>query len=153
VLWGRDAETAKTINATRQNPAYLPGVTFDTCQLTRRLTRKRRCRARALILAVIPAQTLRTVLDSLKAFVPEGVPIVLCAKGIERSTGKLMSAVVADCLAGNPAAALSGPSFAIDVARGLPTAVTVAADDMALASDLGVVGCRRRRCVAIPATT
>ncbi len=135
VLWGRNAETAEIINATRQNPAYLPDVTFDV-SIDATIDPQTALQGATLILAVIPAQTLRTVLDSLKAFVPQGVPIVLCAKGIERSTGKLMSAVVADCLAGNPAAALSGPSFAIDVACGLPTAVTVAANDMELAADL-----------------
>ena len=135
VLWGRSAGTAETINTTRQNPDYLPGVTFDVA-IEATTDAKTALEGATLILAVVPAQTLRDVLRSLEAFVPEGVPIVLCAKGIERSSGKLMSAVVADCLSGYPAAALSGPSFAIDVARGLPTAVTVAADDMALAAEL-----------------
>ncbi|MCB1435313.1 MAG: NAD(P)H-dependent glycerol-3-phosphate dehydrogenase, partial [Alphaproteobacteria bacterium] len=64
------------------------------------------------------------------------IPVVLCAKGIERSTGKLMSEMATELLPHNPAGALSGPSFATDVAKGLPTAVTVAAHDADLASRL-----------------
>ena len=135
VLWGRSAETVNAINSSRQNPDYLPGVTFDVA-LEATTDAQAALKDATLILAVIPAQTLRDVLESISALAPKSAPIVLCAKGIEGTTGKLMSAVVNDCWPGNPAAALSGPSFAIDVARGLPTAVTVAAEDMSLAADL-----------------
>jgi glycerol-3-phosphate dehydrogenase (NAD(P)+) len=64
---------------------------------------------------------------------PADVPLVLCAKGIERETGALLSSIVAEILPGNPVAVLSGPSFATDVARGLPTAVVVAGrEDLAV---------------------
>jgi glycerol-3-phosphate dehydrogenase (NAD(P)+) len=123
------------VNRHRQNAAYLPGVTFDVpIEAT---TDAHNALANATkLLVVVPAQTLRGVLESMAAFVPKKVPVILCAKGIERGTGKLMSAVVKGCLPDNPVAALSGPSFAIDVARGLPTAVTIAADSIALATDL-----------------
>ena len=137
VLWGRNARTAETINTTLQNPDYLPGVTFDV-PIMATTDAKTALEGATLILAVIPAQTLRSVLQGIGALVPKNAPIVLCAKGIERTTGKLMSAVVDDCLPANPVAALSGPSFAIDVAHGLPTAVTVAAGNMELAADLAV---------------
>jgi glycerol-3-phosphate dehydrogenase (NAD(P)+) len=84
----------------------------------------------------VPAQSLRGVLEAAGEALGTGVPIVLCAKGIERDTGKLMSEVAREILPGNPLAALSGPSFAADLARGLPTAVTVAAHDEALAAEL-----------------
>jgi glycerol-3-phosphate dehydrogenase (NAD(P)+) len=69
----------------------------------------------------------------LRSFMPTGIPLVLCAKGIERNTGKLLSQIAAEILPENPVAVLSGPSFATDVAKGLPTAVTVAAKSEALA--------------------
>jgi glycerol-3-phosphate dehydrogenase (NAD(P)+) len=81
----------------------------------------------------VPAQALRVTLAIAQDKVPKDVPLVLCAKGIERDTGALLSAIVDDILPGNPVAALSGPSFATDVARGLPTAVVVAARQEALA--------------------
>src|SRR5690606_33840230 len=77
--------------------------------------------------------------DDLAGKLAPGVPLVLCAKGIERDTGKLLSAVAAEILPANPVAALSGPSFATDVARGLPTAVTVAARDRSLAGELAAM--------------
>lgn len=135
ILWGRSAATADAINKSRQNPDYLPGVTFDV-PLEATTDAAAALENASLILTVVPAQTLRSVLGEIGALSPKGAPIVLCAKGIERGSGKLMSAVAKDCLPDNPVAALSGPSFAIDVARGLPTAVTVAADSLTLASDL-----------------
>ena len=134
-LWGRSTKTADAINKSLQNPAYLPGVTFDVA-IDATTDAQAALKDATLVLAVIPAQTLRDVLESLRAFVPKDVPIILCAKGIERETGKLMSSVVKDCLPRNPPAALSGPSFATDVALGLPTAVTVAAKDIDIATDL-----------------
>ncbi|TIP81746.1 MAG: NAD(P)H-dependent glycerol-3-phosphate dehydrogenase, partial [Mesorhizobium sp.] len=76
------------------------------------------------------------MLTIAKTDMPSGVPLVLCAKGIERDTGALLSAIVDETLPENPVAALSGPSFATDVARGLPTAVVVAARNEGLAADL-----------------
>ena len=137
MLWGRSAETVNAINKTLQNPDYLPGITFDEA-IKATTDAELALKDATLILAVIPSQMLRGLLDSIGALVPKAAPIVLCAKGIERTTGKLMSAVVNDCLPGNPVATLSGPSFAIDVARGLPTAVTIAANSAVLAADLAV---------------
>lgn len=135
MLLGRSAETVATINQTRQSPGYLPGVTFDKPIFATTDVRMA-LQGASLILAVVPAQTLRAVLGELADFIAPGVPVILCAKGIESGTGKLMSAVLKDCLPHNPAAALSGPSFAADVAKGLPTAVTIAAQDGQLAATL-----------------
>jgi glycerol-3-phosphate dehydrogenase (NAD(P)+) len=135
VLWSRSAEAARDINQQGANQAYLPGIQFDVPVMAT-ANAEEALHGATLILAVTPAQFLREALAGITRHAPANVPIVLCAKGIERNTGKLMSAVLADVLPGNPAAALSGPSFAVDVARGLPTAVTVAADSIDLASDL-----------------
>ncbi|MBN9243857.1 MAG: NAD(P)H-dependent glycerol-3-phosphate dehydrogenase [Mesorhizobium sp.] len=133
-LWARDVETVEAIGR-GENPRYLPGIPIEhgiaaTTDIATALS------GADCVLAVVPAQSLRGVLAEAKAHMPAGVPLVLCAKGIERDTGALLSSIVAEILPGNPVATLSGPSFAADVARGLPTAVVVAATQEALAVDL-----------------
>lgn len=124
-LWARDAATVDAINTDRANPRYLPGVTID--EGVRATTDAAEALAGAgEVLAVVPAQTLRGVLATIGPDMPAGATLVLCAKGIERGTGRLMTEVVAEALPGVATAVLSGPSFATDVARGLPTAVVVA---------------------------
>jgi len=88
------------------------------------------------ILLVVPAQAVRTVSMSLAPLIAAGTPVVVCAKGIEQGTEKFMTEVVAECAPSATPAILSGPSFAADVARGLPTAVTLAATDEKLAAEL-----------------
>jgi glycerol-3-phosphate dehydrogenase (NAD(P)+) len=133
-LWARDAETVAAIGR-GENPRYLPGIVIEsgieaTGDLANALARP------DCVLAVVPAQSLRTVLGEAGPHMPAGAPLVLCAKGIERQTGELLSTIVAEILPENPIAVLSGPSFAADVARGLPTAVVVAAREEALSTDL-----------------
>jgi glycerol-3-phosphate dehydrogenase (NAD(P)+) len=135
LMWARDLTAVETINRRRENPDYLPGVTFDA-SIAASADAAEVMRGAALILAVVPAQSLRAALERLTASIPASVPIVLCAKGIEQKSGKLLSQVSAEFLPHSPIAVLSGPSFALDVARGLPTAVTVAAADEALAADI-----------------
>ncbi|MAW88955.1 MAG: glycerol-3-phosphate dehydrogenase [Phyllobacteriaceae bacterium] len=134
-LWARDAATVAEINNRRTNSRYLPGITLQP-GIAATADAAEALRDAQIVLAVVPAQTLRDALSGLKETIPPGIPIVLCAKGIERTTGLLMSDIAADVLPANPVAALSGPSFASDVARGLPTAVTVAAGNETLARDL-----------------
>lgn len=133
-LWARDAETAAALRR-GETPRYLPGIRLpDGIEAT---TDPAEALADAeCILAVIPAQSLRHALATLAPYIPAGVPLVLCAKGIERATGRLLSQIAREIVPHSPLAALSGPSFAADVARGLPTAVVVAAEDEALATDL-----------------
>ena len=130
-LWAREAEVVTAINAGHENPLFLPGVTLDAAIAA---TGDPADLAGAdLVLAVAPAQHLRA---SLAAFAPHaqtGIPVVLCAKGFEASSLKLMTQVLAETLPNAAPAVLSGPSFAGEVARGLPTAVTLAASDLALA--------------------
>jgi glycerol-3-phosphate dehydrogenase (NAD(P)+) len=92
-------------------------------------------RADALLL-VVPAQALRAVTTALAPLLAHGTPVIVCAKGIERGSKKFMSEVVAECAPAAAVAILSGPSFAADVARGMPTAVTLAANDAELAAAL-----------------
>jgi glycerol-3-phosphate dehydrogenase (NAD(P)+) len=136
-LWTRDPRLAETIAQRRQSPK-LPGVRLeDSVAVTGALEA---VDAAALLVAV-PAQALRSVARGLAPVLRDGAPVVACAKGIERGTGRFMTEVIAECVPQAEPAILSGPSFAADVARGMPTAVTLAARSEALASALaGALG-------------
>lgn len=134
-LWARDAETVEAINGSAMNPRYLPGIKLNPVPATTGDLAAALEGAECL-LSVVPAQATRTLFSEFSDGLAKDLPVVLCAKGIERSTGKLMSEMAAELLPHNPVAALSGPSFATDVAKGLPTAVTVAAHNADLASRL-----------------
>jgi glycerol-3-phosphate dehydrogenase (NAD(P)+) len=113
------------IKATGENAPFLPGVKLpDGIVPTNAITDCARAEA---MLLVSPAQHTRATLAQLRVFTPRGTPIAICAKGIEKNTGKLMTEVMAETFAEAEPALLSGPSFARDVVRGLPTAVTIAA--------------------------
>ncbi|MGH7022750.1 MAG: NAD(P)H-dependent glycerol-3-phosphate dehydrogenase [Caulobacteraceae bacterium] len=134
LIWAREAEVVEAISRTRQNPLFLPGVTLDQ-PLTATSCARDLLAADALF-AVVPAQHLRATLADLAADIPPGLPVVLCAKGVEAGTLKLMTEVLAETAPQAAPAVLSGPSFASEVARGLPTAVTLAAADLDLARRL-----------------
>jgi glycerol-3-phosphate dehydrogenase (NAD(P)+) len=134
VLQARETEVVDSINARRVNEAFLPGVTLeDRISVTGELADLADC---DVILAVPPAQHMRSTLSAFAAHHRSGVPIMLCSKGIERGTLKLMTDVLAETIPVAPAAVLSGPSFAGEVARGLPSAVTLACADEALGEEL-----------------
>jgi glycerol-3-phosphate dehydrogenase (NAD(P)+) len=133
LLWAREAEVARSINETGRNPLFLPEVALEGIGATTDLADLAGFDA---LLLVAPAQFLRGVCRDLRPHLRAGVPVVLCAKGIELSTGLLMSDVVNQELPGAPLAVLSGPTFAAEVGRGLPTAVTLAAADPDLAKAL-----------------
>jgi len=132
-LWEPDAAHAAHLAKTRES-RFLPGVRIDD-SIAIAIDRADAAGASAILL-VVPAQAVRVVAVSLAPLLPQGVPVVVCAKGIERGTKKFMSEVVAECVPSAAPAILSGPSFAADVARGLPTAVTLAANDGNLAAAL-----------------
>ena len=133
VLCARDGAVATQIASTRQNPR-LPGMRLDAGI---ELTADSAIAARAdLILIATPAQNLRAAVTALAPHLAEGTPVIACAKGIERGSHKFMTEVIGEAAPDAKPAILSGPSFADDVARGLPTAVTLAAKDEQLASDL-----------------
>ena len=123
------------MQAARENPRYLPGVPLHP--RIRATARPEDLAGARASLLVVPAQTLRGVLGSLSGILASAGPAILCAKGIERGSDSFLSAVAEAVLPpGSPVAVLSGPSFAADVARGLPTAVTLAARDAAVAAAL-----------------
>nr|MBA3898440.1 glycerol-3-phosphate dehydrogenase [Sphingomonadaceae bacterium] len=123
-LWARENEVVHSINQEHENRAFLPGVALaPSIRATGALADLDACDA---LLVVTPAQHLRSVLVE----VAQGTrPLVLCAKGIEAGTGALMSEIAGDVQSDAPVAVLSGPTFAAEVAKGLPTAVTLACAD------------------------
>jgi glycerol-3-phosphate dehydrogenase (NAD(P)+) len=126
-LWAREAEVVASINETHENRLFLPGVTLDAAvRATERLSD---VGGADFILAAAPAQHLRGVLREFALVARLGLPIVLCAKGIEQGSLKLMNEVLAETVTAAAPAVLSGPSFAAEVARGLPTAITLACPD------------------------
>jgi glycerol-3-phosphate dehydrogenase (NAD(P)+) len=132
-LYARDSASAARIAATRANPK-LSGVRLDA---SINVTDDIAVAARAdIILIATPAQNLRAAVTTLAPHLAMTKPVIACAKGIERGTHKFMTEVIAEAAPEAIPAILSGPSFAEDVARGLPTAVTLAAKDETLASAL-----------------
>ena len=130
----REAAVRDAIITQRENSLFLPGVSLiDGVSATTDMAELGAC---DLILAVSPAQHLRASLKSLAPHVRQGAPLVVCAKGVEEGSLKLMSEVATDIMPTAPLAVLSGPSFAIDVARGLPTAVTLAIQDLDLGAKI-----------------
>jgi len=133
VLWSRDPKAAETIVATRVNP-LLPGVAIDKkIAITSSLADALKADA---VLAAVPAQSLRSLANLIAPSLRNRIPVISCAKGIERGTRKFMTEIVSDTAPHAVPGILSGPSFADDVARGLPTAVTLAAADETIAADL-----------------
>ena len=132
-LWEFDAANAEHLAARRES-RFLPGVRLDDAiAVTRDLGQAARADA---ILLVVPAQVLRSAVASLAPLIAGRTPLIACAKGIEHGTHKFMTEIIGECAPHAVPAILSGPSFAADVARGLPTAVTIAATDAAVAGDL-----------------
>lgn len=135
VVWAREPEVAGAIEAGRGNPLFLPDVPVPPIHATTDLSRLAECDA---CLLVTPAQHLRVVTAELMRLAgalntaPRDLPLVVCAKGIEKESGLLLTQVLEETAPGCPSAVLSGPSFAADVARGLPTAVTLACADAEL---------------------
>ncbi len=134
ILWMRSPEQAAELAAARTNARCLPGVPLhERIRPTADLADLASARA---VLLVTPAQTTREMTAALTGILPLGTPLVLCAKGIERESQAFLCDVVESVRPGSAIAVLSGPSFAHDVARGLPTAVTLACRDAALAEAL-----------------
>jgi glycerol-3-phosphate dehydrogenase (NAD(P)+) len=133
ILYARDAAHAARIASTRENPRLAGvhlaadiAVTNDIAEAVRA----------DIILLATPAQHLRGAANALAPHLHKDAPVIACAKGIEHGTHKFMTDVIAEAAPHARPAILSGPSFADDVARGLPTAVTLAARDDALAGQL-----------------
>jgi glycerol-3-phosphate dehydrogenase (NAD(P)+) len=130
-LWAREADVVDAINGQHENVVFLAGVPLNS-----RIVATSNIAAAAtadLILAAPPAQHMRPVLKALAPHLSANAAVTLCAKGVERGSLALMTDVLAEELPSATAAVLSGPGFAKDVARGLPTAVTLASRDAAYA--------------------
>jgi glycerol-3-phosphate dehydrogenase (NAD(P)+) len=132
-LWEHDAANAENLTKKRES-LFLPGVRIDdSIAIAANLADAARADA---ILLVVPAQAVRSAATALAPLLAAGTPVIVCAKGIEHGSKKFMSEIVATCAPRAVPVILSGPSFAADVARSLPTAVTLAAPDDELAAGL-----------------
>ena len=131
VIQALEEDVARAVNTSHENALYLPGVTLDAAIRATTDLADACEHADALILAP-PSQFMRLVLESLKPYYLAGIPLIICAKGIEQETGALMSEVVQDVLAGAPVAILTGATFDAEVVHGLPSGVTLATKDEAL---------------------
>lgn len=130
LIWALEPATAEAINLRRENQPYLPGVRLpDGIGATSDLAATA---GRDAYLLVAPAQHARGLLEQVRAVAAADAPLALCSKGIERTSGKMLTEVMVEVWPTARAAILSGPSFARDVAEGLPTAVTLACGDPAL---------------------
>jgi glycerol-3-phosphate dehydrogenase (NAD(P)+) len=134
VLWARESDVVEAVNTRHENSVFLPGLPLDP--LIRATTDLADLAASDLVLAVAPAQHTRSTLEAFSPHAREGLPILLCSKGVEQGSLKLMTEVLAETVPQAQPAVLSGPSFAGEVARGLPTAVTLACPEAGCAEDL-----------------
>ena len=132
VLWARDPNVVAAINQLHENPLFLPGIALDPAIAATSDAAAAITDAHAALI-VVPAQFLRGALAMLAPLMPAGLPLLLCAKGIETGSLMTMSEIAREIVPEAPVAILSGPSFAAEVARGLPTAVAIASRDAALA--------------------
>lgn len=133
-LWAKETETVDAINTNHENINYLSGIQLNSA--LKATTSLEQTADNDALLLVTPAQFVRTVTEKLSPHIKPGTPIIICAKGIETSTSKLMSEVLNETIPHATPAILSGPSFASDVAKGLPTAVTLATKQQALGQAL-----------------
>jgi glycerol-3-phosphate dehydrogenase (NAD(P)+) len=135
-LWAREPEIVDDINARNVNRVFLPGISLHpTIHATADLAKAARCDA---MLAVVPAQHMRGVMSKLARHLSADVPVVVCSKGIEQNTGKFLGDIIEEVAPDAQRAVLTGPSFAADVARGLPTALTLACHNEGLGRALSV---------------
>lgn len=131
MLWAREPDVVASVNAVHENPLFLKGLALSpSIRATGELADLTECEA---LLIVSPAQHLRSIIAGLPA---ADLPLILCAKGVEDATALLMHEVAHELRPDAAIAVLSGPTFAHEVAAGLPTAVTLAVDDQALGERL-----------------
>jgi glycerol-3-phosphate dehydrogenase (NAD(P)+) len=134
VLWAREADVVEAVNSRHENATFLAGVPLEPA--IRATGDFADLAGVDAVLAVPPAQHMRSTLAAFAAHARDGLPVMLCSKGIEQGSLKLMTEVLAETIPQARPAVLSGPSFAGEVARGLPTAVTLACPDPGCAESL-----------------
>lgn len=131
ILWAREQEVCDQITNSRENKKYLSGVLIeDNIEATTDINRAVGCDA---VFVVCPAQYFREMMKNLPEDLDPKVPIIICSKGIELESGKILSQVLVEEMPGRSYAILSGPTFATETARGWPTAVTIACADKDIA--------------------
>ncbi len=133
-LWAHEPETVSEINSHHTNAVFLPGVALDPAIVA--TTKAQEAAVADLILFVAPAQFVRSVAKEIAPHIAPRTPVVICAKGFEESSHEFMSEVLQEVLPQARVAVLSGPSFASEVARNLPTALTLACEDKGLGAEL-----------------
>ena len=134
LLWAREDGVVTSINEAHENKDFLPDVTLpESLKATENMAD---VAAAEVILMVVPAQFVRAITQDMKVFLKESTPIILCAKGIEQSTGKMMNEVVTEVLPKSPLVVLSGPTFAREVAANMPSAVTIASKYQQIAQNV-----------------
>ena len=149
LIWAREAEVVGELNGRHTNSLFLPGVALHPeLRATDRLAD---IAALDVILMVAPAQHVRAAGLALQPYLADGKPLVLCAKGLEQSSGKLLGEVVSETMPRARLAVLSGPSFAADVVLGRPAALTLACADEQLGTQLvDALGYRQFRLYHLP---
>jgi len=140
-LWCREETQANSLNHDLENKKYLPGISFPSS--LKATSDLEKAAAADIILNVVPAQHLRANLTALSKKISANTALIICSKGIEKISGKMMSEVVEEVLPLQPYALLSGPNFAHEVAKGLPSATTLATSD-------GTLGRRLVEAIGIP---
>lgn len=134
-LLARETEQAETLNESRTNERYLPGVPFPD-NLTASAEPATALGSAELVLFVIPTAHFRSTAESFRDYIAPRTVLLSCAKGIERGSGKRMSQILSEVFPNNPVAVLSGPNHAEEIARGLPACAVIGAPEEALAEQL-----------------
>lgn len=135
LCWARKPEVVDSINKQHQNPSYLPQIQLPTnISATSELAEV--FSFSNIILLTVSAQATRTVMQQIKPFLKPDTTLLLCAKGIEQTTGKLLSEIAAEEIPDTNIAILSGPGFAIDIAQKRFASVTIACKDKEIAREL-----------------
>lgn len=129
LIWGRNKDVCNEINASNTNTKYL-GNTALLKNIEASTDLQKVLASSSTLLLAVPAQTIFAVADEIKKHIEPDTDIILCAKGIDQKTGKLPSQIASKILPMANISALSGPSFAKDIANGLPTAITIASDNI-----------------------
>ncbi len=133
-IWAREPEVVAAINDKHENPTFLPDIPLsETLKATDSLSEVSK---NDILLIVTPAQHVRDTLKNIKGDIADGKPVVICSKGIELDSGLLLSQVAEDVVPNASIAIMTGPTFAHEVAKGLPAAVTVAVADRDVAREL-----------------
>ena len=123
-LWARETEVVTSLREKNGNSLFLPG--FELSSAIKATSDLSEAVKANILLIVVPAQFIRSTLKSIKPHIDSQKPIVLCSKGIEIETGYLLSRVCQEEMPENPVAVLTGPTFASEIAKGLPSAMTLA---------------------------